>query len=352
MTARESASATSMTSVAAPPQSSESTGVSASPGTGGGRGDGSGGGQRGKRFGDAPVYIDGQPVGILRYLELPERLVPHDHELLDGRKVPRFRLVEYLEAVGVDLTTVNEVHLVGGRNRTSILKGAALRAHRTDLTFSFTKETGGKARVHWPGSGIEVNTTIDTIVSLSVYVKKAPPRYDPESHKLFYADGSVVEGIPYASPEASLRGTRVYVDSRLVGAVKRKRIVDGALSPRYTTTDPLYSLVRYLGSVGVDVSKLRSFTALQGDHVVLKVDESTWKKAGEDVDFSLTPGSEGRIVLHRTSGLLPASSPTLTVSALVFHTRSQLPKRLAEAAVEVPPAGSPEPQANPDDANP
>ena len=56
----------------------------------------------------------------------------------------------------------------------------AWRKHRETLLFSFTRGDSGKARMHWPEEGIAVNTTIDMLSALTLYVDKEPPAFDPK----------------------------------------------------------------------------------------------------------------------------------------------------------------------------
>ncbi len=306
-----------------------------------GRGDGAGGGQKGKRFGEAFAYVDGKPVGVLRFFELPESLKPHDHTLLDGRKVPRYRVAEYLEALGVDLAKMKEVHFIGGRNRAAKLAASEIVKHREDLTFSFTRGEGGKARVHWPASGIEVNTTIDVIVAMSAFVALDPPKFDSRKRQYLNEDGSKIDGIPYAKPEESLRGTRVYLDGALLGAVKRKRLPDSTLSPRYDPKMPRFSLDAYLKWAGADPAKVREIELLQGDRLIARLPAAEWRKARGSAEFSLAPGSEGRIIVHLPEG---SGETSLSASAMQIFQAKPVTPRIASAKVEPAVDGSPLPQ--------
>lgn len=311
----------------------------------GGRGDGSGGGQRGKRFGDAGVYADGKPLGILRYFELPPTLSVRPQKLSDGREVPRYRIAEYLESVGVDLAKVKELHLQGGRSRASIIPGSELRKYRNELLFSFTRGDGGKARVEWPDAAIDVNTTIDTIVSMSVYLELQPPRFDTKRRAFLDETGKPFEAIPYTKPEESLRGTRVYIDGKLTGSVKRKRLPDSVLADSYTPQKPRFSIDKYLAGSGVDTTKLVGFAVVRGDGLVARLDGEAWKKAREKAEFSLAPGSEGRIIVHLPK---PDGSETaLPASALLAYVHKP-PKRVLEGVIVEEEPGSEENQADPE----
>ncbi len=311
----------------------------------GGRGDGSGGGQRGKRFGDAAVYADGKPLGVLRFFELPPGLVVRPQKLQDGREVPRYRIAEYLESVGIDLTKVKEVHLQGGRSRASIVPGSELRKFKNELLFSFTRGDGGKARVEWPDAQVDVNTTIDTIVSMSVYLELQPPRFDSKARVFLDEKGQRFEGVPYTKPEESLRGTRVYADGKLTGSVKRKRLTDSVLAKSYTPQKPRFSLDAYLASTGVDPSRITTLAVVRGDGLVARLDAAEWKKAREKAEFSLAPGSEGRILVHLPKA--DGSETTLPASALLTYVNAA-PKRILDAKVAEEVPGSEENQAESD----
>ncbi len=329
-----SAAPSALATAQAPPSvgASASAPATASAGPGAGRGDGSGGG---KRFGDAVAYVDGRPVAVLRFFEMPPSLRSHPHALLDGRTVPRYRLAEYVEALGYPLSKVKEVHLTGGRNRTSVLTRAELEKHRSDLNFSFSREIAGKPRVHWPASGIEVNTTIDVITAIAIYVDKEPPRFDPKSRKMMLPSGEALKGVAYTKPEDAPRGTRVYFDGKLAGTVKRKHLPDSVLSPRYTPSKPRFSLEKYLASIGVDPARVKQLTVVERDHVVLRLDEQAWKKASKEAEFSLAQGSEGRIIVHTTEG---GAERSFDATSLLAFDKSPVPERVASAPVE--PGGS------------
>lgn len=311
----------------------------------GGRGDGRGGGQRGQRFGDAPVYVDGKPKGVLRFFELPPTLKVRPQKLQDGREVDRYRFAEYLESVGVDVAKLKELHLRGGRSRVAIIPGEEVRKYRNSLLFSFTRGDSGKARVEWPDAPIKVNTTIDTMVAVIAYVDRDPPRYDRKTRSFFDENGDKIEGIPFAKPEESLRGTRVYLDGSLVASVKRKRLPDSVLAKSYTPKNPRFSLDLYLASAGIDPAKIATLAIVRGDFIVARLDAAAWKKAREKAEFSLAPGSEGRVIVHLpTDG---GSETALPSSAVLAYT-GPAPKRLLAAPVAESVPGSEENQREPE----
>ncbi len=297
-------------------------------------GKGTGQGEGRKRFGESAAYLDGKPLGAIRYYELPPTLKPFPYLLANGRNAERYRVAEYFEAVGIDLKKIKAIHFVGGRNRTAVMAGEELVRRRDDLAFSFTRENAGKARMHWP-PGIVTNTTIDAIVNILVYVEKTPPRYESRTKAFYDAEGKKIEGVPYADPAEAVRGTRVYVDGRYATSVKRKRIPDSVLSPRYTEENPLFSVDKYLGFVGAKPDSGTTLAVVQGDSVVMRLDQKTWKSQEHSLDFLIAKGSEGRVVL-----LSPDGKTQYPANSLHFYTKTKPNPRMLAAPVEEPQPGS------------
>lgn len=310
-------------------------------GMGGGNGNGSGG----KRFGEATLYVDGKPNGILRFLELPSKLVPRPLTLQDGRVVQRYRLIECVEALGIPLSKVKEIHLMGGRNRTSVIAREELVKHRDDLLFSFTKGDAGKPRVHWPP--IKTNTSIDMISAMVVYVDAVPPHFDPTTRKMRMPDNTVVDGVPYAKPEEMLRGTRVYGDAGLAGAVKRKRLPDAVLSARYTRTNPRFSLEKYLRSIGIDPAGVDFFAVVQGDALVERLTGEAWRKIYKTAEFSLAQGSEGKAILHYEKD---GKEVAIEATSVFAFGKNKAPQRLVTGELSPVRAGSTASQPEPADS--
>src|SRR5262245_15210395 len=92
-----------------------------------------------RRFPEAAVYLDGKPIGVIKHSYLPTTLKSHKKVLEAGYEVTRYRMVEYLESIGVKMDKIRELHLIGGRGRVAILPADEIRKHRDDLLFAFTR---------------------------------------------------------------------------------------------------------------------------------------------------------------------------------------------------------------------
>lgn len=261
-----------------------------------------------RRFKDAPVYIDGRRVGVIRPLEVPSALKPHMRIRAGKKPTPRYSIAEYIAAAGGDLAKVREVHLYGGRTRIAVVPGDELRKHREDLFFLFTGGARGKPRIGWPPDGIKVNASIDIVQAVAVYQDKEPPAFDPKTSVLSFADGKPIEGIPYA-PNEELKGTRFYADGVLAGWMKRKILPNSMLLPGSEVGDGLFSLAAYVASLGVDPRKVKAIELIQDDDAVARLDGAALTREPL-LTFTLPRRSQGNLVLW----LPKATFPTFAAS--------------------------------------
>jgi hypothetical protein len=302
-----------------------------------------------RRFREAAVYVDGKPIGVLKHSELPPTLPLRKQRLADGREVPRWRFSEYLTAAGVPFDRVRAAHFLGGRDRAAVVLGDELRKHKETLVFSFTRGDAGKPRVHWP-PGIVMNTSIDTIVAVTLYVDKAPPTYDSRDHSFSFADGKAIEGVPYAVPEEALKGTRVYVDGALVSAMKRKTLPSSLLVPGSDERAPRFSLDAWLTSAGVDLAAARATVLLSGEDVITRLGPKEWATERSTLTFSLPRRSQGRILVHLppddpavSAAGATVADPSLRVSAIMIYknvTPAKQPAAPLAALIAAEPPGS------------
>lgn len=255
-----------------------------------------GGSGRGRgRAAEAVSYVDGEPRGVLRFLELPPSLPVRWKTLEDGRKVRRYRVAEYVEALGVRLEDVAAVHFHGGRDRVSVVTGDQLRKNRETLLFSFTQAESGKPRMHYPDVDVmPVNTFIDLVYNLAVYAKKPAPTWDQAQRALLLPDGSKVTGMAYVEGEKP-GGTRVYVDSRLRAWIKRKLLPDKLVTADGDDETRRFSLSGFLEQNGVAMSAVRRLVLLSDDEVLATYEGP--KALPASLEFTMPRHSKGQILM-------------------------------------------------------
>lgn len=283
-----------------------------------------------RRFREAVTYVDGRLAGALRRCELPLTLKPRKQKLSDGRLVDRFAYADYLQALGVDLDHVRAVHVHGGRGRVAVVPGDLVRKFKDEFFFSFTRGDRGKPRGHWPSGDFRINTTIDVIEAIAVYVDKPPPEWDPQTRSL-RLDGKKPEGIAYA-PAEELKGTRVYADGALATAMKRKQLPDKLLVPGTPAKSPHFSLVAWLESVGVDVAAVRSAEFFVGDDLVARASAPQWAAQRQSLEFSIPRRSQGKLMMHFPAAAVArapddAGEPQAKVSSIQLFLKATPPPR-------------------------
>lgn len=283
-----------------------------------------------RRFKDAPVYIDGRRVGVIRPLEVPGNLKPRMRTRAGAKPAPRYSVAEYIAAAGGDLSKIREIHLYGGRTRVSVISGEELRKHTEDLFFLFTGGARGKPRIGWPPEGIKTNSSIDLVQAVAVYQEREPPIFDEKEGAVHFADGKPIEGIPYA-PAEELKGTRFYSDGVLVGWMKRKTLPNAMLIPGADLASGQFSLAAFVASLGVDLRKVKAIELIQDDDPVAHLDGAALTR-DPPLAFTMPRRSQGNLVLWLPSAALtaaPADKPTLPIriSAIQLFLKTIPPKR-------------------------
>ncbi len=291
-------------------------------GDGDGEGGDGGGGQRGgggakkKRFGQSPLYVDGKPVAVVAYGELPAWLPTRPVKLNDGREAIRFRLAEYFEALGIPLAKIRQVHLYGGRGRIAIIPGKEIRRVKNELLFSFTEGDNGKMRMHWDPK-LEVSDTIDKVQAVAIYLDKKPPSWDRAKWGLVDDDGVKIEGIPFV--EHPLKGgVRFYLDGRIAHHLKRNRTFERKVEPHMMVDGiPYFLLFDYLEEMGVHTRGVVAVELLDKNSVVRRIEGAELARERATLEFSAPPAMSGQVMVH----LGPAESRTaIGVSSIMLYT--------------------------------
>jgi hypothetical protein len=282
--------------------------------------EGGGGGGEGNKWRDSGVYVDGKPVGVLWFGELPVALKPvwiDGYEMLEfgpGDKGPRerkikvrrYRIAEYLEAVGVDLRRVKEVHLYAPSGYPGIVTGRELRRVRKTLLFAFGRETTGKPLIYFP-AGMKINTTFDHIGAIAVYVDKKPPTLT-EDQDLVVDGRSVYGEIPYFG-EPLRGGIRIYKDDRLAATIKRRKLQESLdLATRGDDGELRWNLFQFLEARGVGTADVVAAETVERDLRTARLGREqlagTW--------FTAHPSASGQILV---------GASRQPVEALMLYTR-------------------------------
>ncbi len=209
---------------------------------------------------DAAVYADGKALGFLHFGELPQSLEPiwvEAEESLDfgpGDKGPReapvkerrYRVVDLLAAYGVDIASIKELHLYGGKGVPMVVTAKELKVHAKGLCFGFGGGTSGKPLMFSP-AGLKTNTTFDQVRTIAVYAAKKPPKVTAEEVLL---DGKPVEDVPYFG-EPLRGGIHVYKDDRLATVIKRHKLVPESPAALKDGDKVRFKLLRFLEIQGV-----------------------------------------------------------------------------------------------------
>lgn len=169
---------------------------------------------------DVPVYVDGKPVATLRFGELPSSLVPRG--TASNREVRFYRLHDYLAAVGVPMARLRAVHVRGNGFRVASLEADELAKDPDRFLFHFQDKETGIARTFWSTRGPQEPLPLRRDSRAVVLVDKEAPVVAKE-RACYLEAGRCSDKVPYAEDKLA-KGTRVYVDGKLVGQVKRRRL--------------------------------------------------------------------------------------------------------------------------------
>ncbi len=251
-------------------------------------------------FKEAWVYVDGKPVGVLREAELPpipavwidqvEALDfkpgdPPPHERI--YQVRRWRLSDYIKAVGVELRDVKAVLVHGGRG-TVLVPGDIFRKLHEDVLFDLTGNNNLKLRVFFPDAMLpHILTSFDRYAAISIIVDKPVPTANEENDLVL--DGVILEGIPfYGQP---LRGgIRVYLDGKLAVIIKRNALGDeGRVAPGVDE----WSVTGLLTARGIDPSKIAAADILDAEQKASRLDAAAVPK----LTFKTSEQAQGAVLL-------------------------------------------------------
>lgn len=268
---------------------------------------------------DAPVYVDGAQVAVLRYGDL----VVAPARVLEGG-TPSYRVYDYLASIGIAPESVKSVHFHGNNDRIGSIEGAELLKDKARFTFTFSSQTTGGAVQRWDTEGLKNEFVVHEIRKVSVFVKKAPVAIHPQKRCHLDAKSECTDAIPYAE-SAPVHGTRVYVDGKMVGFVKRRQIQDVVLMGKTDAGDHKYNVAKFIESLGVKSDGIKAVELVAGDDVIGRASPEQWGRLAPEFFFTLPKHNHGKVRVHvpvelQANDDKPAERDALVSSVLVYKS--------------------------------
>lgn len=287
---------------------------------------------------DVTVFVDGKAIAVTRHSELPLGMKWYQRESpMGGLTTKRFlRVYDYVAALGIDPAKIKAIHFHGSHDRIAAIEGDELVKNKEALLFDFTGETYGKPRMRWSTVGLREPTSIDLFTMIAIYIDKAPPVHSEESGD-WLMDGQPLDGLPFVN-ELIPKGTRFYVDGKLVGAIKRR-----VLPQKFVTSGPdaktaEFSFAAYIESLGVDLAKIKAVDFVNGDSVAYRATGKEFEKA-DSLVFTISGRMKGKVLAH-----FPGAKTARITSVQVFAKVAPPAREIDSEALDQE-GGSEDPQA-------
>jgi hypothetical protein len=199
---------------------------------------------------DTPVYVDGSLRGVLRYGELP------DIASYGAKVAPRFRFASYLQKIGVSLANIQRVDVFDQRDRVGSIEGDELRKRQDRFLFRFLAGQSGRVATAFDTVGMKNTYVVHEIRALAVYVNSAAPRLILDRQCLSRDGANCDRSLPTLNDEQSkqwLRSTRIYLDGRLIGGLKRRAVQETWRRGEASDGSPLFAVEPWLRATLAEV---------------------------------------------------------------------------------------------------
>jgi hypothetical protein len=243
---------------------------------------------------DAPVFVDGAQVAVLRFGEMPA-ITPV--ELEGGGK--RYKVYDYLKGIGVAPESVKSVHFHGNSDRIASIEGSELRKEKDRFLFSYISGETGTPLQKWDTDHLKNEFVIHEIRRVTIYVKKPSPQIHATKQCHVSADGDCSDAIPYSDGTIA-KGTRVYVDGKMVGFVKRRQVTDAMMvgAPAADPSETKYSIAKLISGMGVDPNSMKSVELMAGDDVIARATGEQFIALAPQTNFTLPKHNHGKVRVH------------------------------------------------------
>jgi len=241
---------------------------------------------------DTPVYVDGAQVAVLRAGELPQM----PSHTLEGGAI-RYRIYDYLNAIGVKPESIQSIHFHGNQDRVASIEKSELLKQKDRFEFQFQAGTSGLALQEWDTEGLKNEFVANEIRRVTIYVSKKSAAIHPQLRCHLGPDGECSDAIPYATGEIA-KGTRIYVDGKMIGFVKRRQIGASVEAGETASGEHMYSVTKLVAQMGVDPSTIKNVELVAGDDVIARADAATWGRLTNQVTFTLPKHNHGKVRVH------------------------------------------------------
>jgi hypothetical protein len=276
---------------------------------------------------DVPVYVDGAQAAVLRAGEMPP--IPAVDFEGGGR---RFRVADYLKGIGVPVESVKSIHFHANADRIGSVEGSELRNEKDKnrFAFSFTAGESGAPLAKWDTDHLKNEFNVHEIRRITIYVKKPSPAIHPQKQCHTGADGDCSEAIPYATGEVA-KGTRIYLDGKMVGFVKRKQVTDAMMigAPAEDQSNTHFSLAKLVAGFGVDPTGVKSVELMAGDDVIARATGEQFLANAPTTYFTLPKHNHGKVRVNvpaelqaKSSGIASSNRDALVSSVLFYKNTS------------------------------
>ena len=281
---------------------------------------------------DVGVFVDGVQASVLRYGDLPSM----PSETLEGGAV-RYKLVDYIKAIGIAPNAVKSIHVHGNGDRIGSVEGSELLKEPNRFQFQFLSGTTGTPAVRWDTDGLKNEFVVHEIRKVTIYVKKASAIIDAKKSCHVGADGECSDAVPYASGDA-VKGTRIYVDGKMVGFVKRRQLADTLVmgDTAATATTPAerkYNLAKLVAGFGVDPTGVKAMDLVSGDDIIAHADSAKFASLAPELFFTLPKHNHGKVRVHVPASLqvagASADKDALISSVQIFKSTKPASRELS-----------------------
>jgi len=238
---------------------------------------------------DVGVFVDGVQASVLRYGDMPS--IPFE-TLESGTR--RYRLVDYVKAIGVAPESIKSIHIHGNGDRIASVEGAELLKEKGRFAFQFLAGTSGAPISRWDTDGLKNDFVVHEFRKVTIYVKKPVPAIDKARQCHLGTDGQCSDAVPYASGDA-VKGTRVYVDGKMVGFVKRRQLAETLVMGETKTGERKYNVAKLVAGMGVDMSGVTGLELIAGDDVIARASGEELAKLAPELFFTLPKHNHGKV---------------------------------------------------------